>query len=63
MIKIKVFDIALTGAAFAALIFVLPPDQVTTVSNKSTPEISSPTHNDSKTAHQGPKSDDILRTT
>jgi hypothetical protein len=63
MIKIKVFDIALTGAAFAALIFVLPPDQTTTVSNKNTSESSSPTHSDSKTAHQNPKRDDILRTT
>jgi hypothetical protein len=63
MIKIKVFDISLTMLAFAALIFLLPPDKEISNVSKSLPYTSSPSHGDSKTAHQSPVRVDILRTT
>ena len=63
MMKIKVFDVSLTLLAFAALIFLLPPDKETSAVSNSLPYPSSQSHNDSKTAHQSPVRIDILRTT
>ncbi len=63
MIKIKVFDISLTVMAFAALIFLLPPDKETAAIGGGVQDTKSQFHNDSKAAHHSPSRMDISRIT
>lgn len=63
MIKIKVFDISLTVMAFAALIFLLPPDKETAPTTEGVHDTMSQSRNDSKTAEHSPIRIDILRIT
>ncbi|QPK62364.1 hypothetical protein IVG45_16100 [Methylomonas sp. LL1] len=52
MIKIKTFDIALTLAAFAALVFLLPPDKEISKVSETKSQVSSSMSSITTKAHQ-----------
>lgn len=63
MRKIKIFDISLTAMAFAALIFLLPPDREASTSSLGSQDTPSASHDDAKMSHQNPSSAHVLRAT